>query len=352
MNKIVCDICGTVYPDTAECCPICGSPKEYSQNSQEDIPRQMPKYVPEHRKKSNIFAAAQKKFQMDFYDSDDDEEEDDEEKMIREEFPDIPSEHQETRVHVMIVAALTVLIALLLLGSGYLFFRYELPSHRIRTPEMEEPTVSIPYEPETETTQIPTVPCSSIVLTAGAPTLTRQGQFWLLHVLVMPEDTTDELTYLSADETVVTVTPEGRLCAVGTGETSVTITCGKERIICPVTVSIEATEETEASAETEPTAAEQETAPSEPEETSPSQQSKEVTLKLKKTDITFSKKGVSYQLELDCDLSPEEVTWISMDSKVAICHDGLITVVGPGTTKIVAQYGDQKVSCIVRCKFK
>ena len=339
MNKIVCDICGTVYPDTAECCPICGSPKEYSQNSQEDIPRQMPKYVPEHRKKSNIFAAAQKKFQMDFYDSDDDEEEDDEEKMIREEFPDIPSEHQETRVHVMIVAALTVLIALLLLGSGYLFFRYELPSHRIRTPE-------------TETTQIPTVPCSSIVLTAGAPTLTRQGQFWLLHVLVMPEDTTDELTYLSADETVVTVTPEGRLCAVGTGETSVTITCGKERIICPVTVSIEATEETEASAETEPTAAEQETAPSEPEETSPSQQSKEVTLKLKKTDITFSKKGVSYQLELDCDLSPEEVTWISMDSKVAICHDGLITVVGPGTTKIVAQYGDQKVSCIVRCKFK
>ena len=352
MNKIVCDICGTVYPDTAECCPICGSSKELSQNSQEDIPRQMPKYVPEHRKKSNIFAAAQKKFQMDFYDSDDDEEEDDEEKMIREEFPDIPSEHQETRVHVMIVAALTVLIALLLLGSGYLFFRYELPSHRIRTPEMEEPTVSIPYEPETETTQIPTVPCSSIVLTAGAPTLTRQGQFWLLHVLVMPEDTTDELTYLSADETVVTVTPEGRLCAVGNGETSVTITCGKERIICPVTVSIEATEETEASAETEPTAAEQETAPSEPEETSPSQQSKEVTLKLKKTDITFSKKGVSYQLELDCDLSPEEVTWISMDSKVAICHDGLITVVGPGTTKIVAQYGDQKVSCIVRCKFK
>ena len=115
MNKIVCDICGTVYPDTAECCPICGSPKEYSQNSQEDIPRQMPKYVPEHRKKSNIFAAAQKKFQMDFYDSDEDEEEEEEE-MPREEFHDIPSEHQETRVHVTIVAALTDLSALLLQG--------------------------------------------------------------------------------------------------------------------------------------------------------------------------------------------------------------------------------------------
>ncbi|MGN1016723.1 MAG: hypothetical protein ACI4PL_06975 [Faecousia sp.] len=364
MNKIVCDICGTVYPDTAECCPICGSSKELSQNSQEDFPRQMPKYVPEHRKKSGLFAAAQKNFQMEFYDSDEDEEEgeDDEEEMLREEFPDIPSDPQEPRVHVTIVAALTVLIALLLLGSGYLFFRYELPNHRISAAETEKPSLNVPYEQESETTQIPTVPCSSIVLTAGAPTLTRQGQFWLLHVLVMPEDTTDELTYVSADETVVTVTPEGRLCAVGNGETSVTIACGKERIICPVTVSIEAAGETEASAaETEPTAAEQKSLPSEPddavnasepEETSPSEQLKEVTLKLKKTDITFTKKGVSYQLELDCDLAPEEVTWISMDSKVAICHDGLITVLGPGTTKIVAQYGDQKVSCIVRCKFK
>ena len=24
MNKIICDICGTSYPDTADSCPICG----------------------------------------------------------------------------------------------------------------------------------------------------------------------------------------------------------------------------------------------------------------------------------------------------------------------------------------
>ena len=24
MSKIICDICGTTYPETAECCPICG----------------------------------------------------------------------------------------------------------------------------------------------------------------------------------------------------------------------------------------------------------------------------------------------------------------------------------------
>ena len=24
MNKVICDICGTSYPDTADQCPICG----------------------------------------------------------------------------------------------------------------------------------------------------------------------------------------------------------------------------------------------------------------------------------------------------------------------------------------
>ena len=24
MSKIICDICGTTYPDSSDCCPICG----------------------------------------------------------------------------------------------------------------------------------------------------------------------------------------------------------------------------------------------------------------------------------------------------------------------------------------
>ena len=27
MSKIICDLCGTVYPDTEECCPTCGTDK-------------------------------------------------------------------------------------------------------------------------------------------------------------------------------------------------------------------------------------------------------------------------------------------------------------------------------------
>ena len=356
MNKIICEICGTAYPDTAECCPICGCSREFSQNSQDEIPRQMPEYVPEGRKKGGLFSAAQKKFQMDFYDLDEDEDEEDE--GLLEEFPDIPKAPHEHRVNVPVVVVLTVLIALSLLASGYLFFRYDLPNRRMAEPETETTSVTVPSEAETETTEEPTVPCQSIVLMAGAPELTRQGQYWLLHVIVMPEDSTDQLTYSSADENVVTVTPEGRLCAVGNGETSVTISCGKERIVCPVTVSI--VEETEPETEsTDPETEEPSTEPekreateesSQPENTASPEEPSGVVLKLKQTDITFKKTGVTFQLELDCDLKPEDVTWLTMNSKVAICHDGLITVLGYGTTKIVAQYAGQEAVCIVRCK--
>ena len=356
MDKIICDICGTVYPQSDECCPICGCSREFSQNSEAEIPSQMPEYVPESRKKGGIFSAAQKKYHIDFYDYD---EEDDyeQDEALRKEFPDISASPREHRVNVPVVIVLTVLIALSLLASVYLFFRYDLPNRSVSQPETEESSLPVTSEDATEITEDPTVPCQSIVLTAGAPELSREGQYWLLHVIVMPEDTTDQLVFFSADENVVTVTAEGRLCAVGNGQTNVTISCGKEQIICPVTVSIppetEPTE-TEASSET------QEELPQEPESrqadeteasenTAASQEATGIVLKLKQEDISFKKTGVVFQLELDCDLKPEEVTWLTMNSKVAICHDGLITVLGYGTTKIIAQYDGQEVYCIVRC---
>ena len=33
MNKIICDICGTSYPETADQCPICGTAKDVSAES-------------------------------------------------------------------------------------------------------------------------------------------------------------------------------------------------------------------------------------------------------------------------------------------------------------------------------
>ena len=44
MSKVICEICGTTYQDTAECCPICGCPRDMSGNVTEDdlVMDQMP----------------------------------------------------------------------------------------------------------------------------------------------------------------------------------------------------------------------------------------------------------------------------------------------------------------------
>ena len=356
MNKILCDICGSTYPETSECCPICGSSREFGSENPDYVPARMPEYVPEGKKKAGLFSAAARKMQDGLYERDLPEFDSPMDILPETDRTGGASDgYSEKKRHTsyFLVILLTALIGLCVLASLFLFFRYYLPHHISGAPEHPVQTTE-PLETQTEETSAPTVPCSGIVLTSGVPEIDRIGQYWLLHVIVMPEDTTDQLSYVSSDESVVTVTEEGRLCAVGEGQATVLITCGNEQILCQVTVKLpEPTGVTESPSE--PVAhSDEETEETEPvtEEAEQTETSEEVVLKLKQTDISFTKKGVTFQLELDCDLRPEDVSWLTLDPDIAICHDGVITVLGNGTTRIVAQYGGQEVYCIVRCNFK
>lgn len=341
MNKIICDICGSAYPETEDQCPICGSSREYAVEAADDIPDKMPEYIPDGRKKAGIFSNTVKKTMEGLYELDDPEFD-----IPADILPEVsdpalsPEVPTKRRVNYFAIVLLTVLIGSCLIVSAFLFFRYYLPNQFSWETEPKHQT----SEPSTSETTLPeetAVPCTSIVLTSGVPEIDRIGQYWLLHVLVMPEDTTDQLTFTSSDESVATVTPEGRLCSVGEGTTTVVISCGAEQILCQVTVRLPE-EETDPTVQTEA-----ETLSEDPEENDGGQ----IILKLKQSDISFKKKGVTFQLELDCALSPEDVAWMTLDPDVAICHDGLVTVLGKGTTRIVAQYGDQQVYCIIRCDF-
>lgn len=348
MNKIICDICGSTYPETADQCPICGSSREFGIEDHMYIPDKMPEYIPDASKRSGFFSAAAKITKESLYELDDPGV--DPPMDILPEFdPSGPISDFEPkhRVNYFIVVLLSLLIGACCIASVFLLFRYYLP-HQLSWET--EPKHSETEQTVSETT-LPAetvVPCNSIVLTSGVPEISRIGQYWLLHVLVMPEDTTDQLTFTSSDESVVTVTPEGRLCSVGEGTTTVVISCGSEQILCQVTVKLP--EE-----ETDPTAQMEEAVQTEGEVSSENIEETAdapIVLKLKQTDISFTKKGVTFFLELDCDLDPEEVSWITLDPDVAICHDGVVTVLGEGTTRIVAQYGDQQVYCVIRCDFK
>lgn len=366
MNKIICDVCGTTYPSTTECCPICGctndSPDQLRSEdmSFEDLVEETvvnPANAAGNNKKKEIF-------DFDEVNTEDTSEEDyDDEEYDEEDYDEEEDEEEEAPRHnTFVVIFLTILIVALLGVAAFLFLRYFLPN---MNKEEVKPTEAVVQEMEmpAESTEA-TVPCQQMFMTnAGVAELSAEGQQFLLHIKAIPENTTDKIVYTSGNESIATVSEDGKITAVAEGETVIYISCGEHFIDCPVIVKFveetvpPTTEETvpqetaeEATAQ-ETIAAEETTPENENQEASAAQNAnlKNVTLKLKKTDIQL---GIYYQFQLvlDCDLDPEEVTWSSEHPHIATVDEkGNVTAVKEGTTSISAKYGDQEVHCMVRC---
>ena len=367
MEKIVCDICGTSYPETEECCPICGCPRDMTADldlEEEDFLLDSPITAARKQNDESVPAEELSDEYADInwdedvsgYGEEDDEDEDEDEE-------DDEDEPRKGKAGVVIL--LVILIMLLLAIAGFLFVRYLLPN--MGGEETVPTETAAQTEEVVETTTEPGIPCEQLVMMSGAAVdLTREGEYYLINVIVKPTDTTDTLEYASSDETVVTVNEEGRLTAVGEGDAVITVTCGSQKVECRVFVHYEEeteppTEETtvpteaEETEETEPDATEALAAEeTEPEETTEaateetkSQELKNVTLKLKRNDFSM---GVGYEftIPLDCDLEYDEIEWSTGNANVATIEDGVIKTHGRGTTQLFAKYGDQEVTGWIR----
>lgn len=360
MSKIICDICGTTYPETADCCPICGFSPDTGEDLvgedllQEDMEVRGGPFIP---RKKEIF-------DFDEVNSEEEEAYEDEEDYDEEDY-DEEEEEEAPRHNTVLVVLLTILIAGLLIAAGFVFVRYFLPNmNKTQETAPAQTMAAVETLPEMETE--PTIPCETLIISSGSlAELNAEGQHFLLHIKAMPENTTDKIIYTSADESIATVTEDGRITAVSEGETKIYISCGKSSIECPVIIRyVEETvpptteaivvAETVAAEAVEPTVSQEseETQPAATEATvssAPAAIKDGVTLKLKKTDIML---GVYYQftLELDCDLEQNEVQWTSEHPHIAkVDENGVVTAVKSGTTAITATYGDQTVTCMVRC---
>ena len=235
MSKIICDICGTSYPDSSECCPICGCSNATAAEilaadmENEDFMEEVNKVTAEP------VAVSRKKeiFDFDEVNSKDDREETDEEADEEEDYDD-EEEEEVPRHNTFVVILLTILIVALLGAAAFIFVRYFLPNMG------EDETVPTTVVQETEAaapTTEPTVPCEHMAMTsAGIAELSAQGQQFLLHIKALPENTTDKIIYTSGDESIATVTEDGKITAVSEGETTIFISCGIQRIECPVIV--------------------------------------------------------------------------------------------------------------------
>ena len=227
MKKIICDICGTTYPDTAQQCPICG----YANNPMRQMGAQQSSEDPGYyggsseRVRGGRFSEAnvrKRNRQIPQNQLQEPEEEDDY----------FEQEDAYPQSNPVLVSLLVIVIVALLVVTGIIFFRYYLPNNL-----PEETTVATEESSETtEESTVPTVPCTSLAITDGivSVVLKNAGDKHLLNVMVLPADTTDELVYTSGDESVATVNSEGRVTAVGEGETVITASCGSCSISCKV----------------------------------------------------------------------------------------------------------------------
>lgn len=363
MKNVFCDVCGSAYPETESNCPVCGSSREFAIEeafldsglmTEDDFYQESPIST---KKPKEIF---------------DYDEVNPEPEMAAEE-PEFYDEEEYERgsSNVVLVVILLILIVLLLATAGFLYLRFFLPNMKSESAPTVPVVTTVATEAPTETTVETGIPCTDIVMEGGRIELGKDGK-WLLNVKVYPSDTTDSLSYTSENEQIAIVSDSGTVTAVSEGETAVIISCGEKQIRCAVLVDYSIAEEVSQegtlptmAAETDETEGETEeaTEPEETEETSgetveeteeASGEDKDTsgqTLKLKINDITIFSNYTSVRLELDCDIAPEAISWYTVDSSVAICHDGVVTSTGSGITRIIGEYKGQQVECIIRCNF-
>ena len=230
MNKIICDICGTSYPDTAESCPICGCSRDSAADFlnadvlEEEVSAEMAVDV----ERKDVFAFAEEnKAEEDIDRNEDDDEDDDDEDAEDSDDEDDDDEEDDddtSRSNVFVVILLTVLIIVLLGAAAFIYFRFFLPN---RAEEMTPTTIAQELPETTAAATELTIPCEHLVMTnAGIAELNAEGQQFLLHIRTIPEDTTDKIIYTSGNESVATVSEDGKITAVAEGETIVYISCG------------------------------------------------------------------------------------------------------------------------------
>lgn len=310
MNRIICDICGSEYPETDERCPVCNYPRQGNEKLVAAAPGAVRAKVKGGRFNSKN---VEKRLR-------------EQEKARQPHSSDDPN-----RPLRIVIALLLCAIVLVSLYIGLRFFR-----GRNAFLNADKPQTGTSAAIPTGTSVPPTVPCTGIVLDAVVLDLEETGQQLPLDVKCIPGDTTDAIEFRSADPAVAEVSETGIITAVGPGQTTITITCGSAVKTCTVVCWFR--EET--------------SAPTEPTQPQPALTGE---LTLNKTDVTCSRRGEAFTLTVkvgDSTVSGQEVTWTTSDPDVAAVENGVVTAVGAGSAVVTASCQGKSASCTVRCSFE
>ena len=313
MSKVICDVCGTTYPETAAQCPICGSAKNSTAQTAVGGGDQSYAYVKGGRfSKSNVRKHNKKGQEL-------------ERRPAGERSP------RNDKGNTVMIAIVILLVIAIIAVLGYMGVRVFL-SGAVNNPQTNKPPISGEQNP----TNPQDVLCTGISLTRPAIEFTQDNQSYLISYTLLPAGVTEQVTFESSDPAVATVSETGLVTSVGGGKATITITCGQIQAEFAVTCSFGNV--------TEPTD------PTEPPVTVPAG----YELKLKYQEFTMSKtypNPVSIYVS-NASVKATDITWSVDDPTIATVSDkGVVTAVGRGWTTIHATFGDQTASCKVIVAF-
>ncbi len=286
MSKIICDICGTSYADTATQCPICGCvrPAQSQSVPEGDMESSGYTYVKGGRfSKSNVKkrSDAEKKSQK----------------------VDEGSKKSPALLIILIILVGVVALGAVLWATGVFsslgFGAWEPAA----TPAPTEPTPP-PY-----------MPCEALTIVNKQYTLAQVGDVALIDCRKIPADSTDTILYRSENENIATVDSSGKVTAVQNGTTNIIISCGNVTETCEIVVGNGVLD---------------------------------VELVLNAKTVTFTTAGET-KLIYDGPIPVEQITWTSSNEYIASVSNGVVTANASGPATITATYSDQSVTCEILC---
>lgn len=367
MSKIICDVCGTTYPETEPVCPICGCARGTSEPTAADSAPEdngTYEYVKGGRfskanvRKRNQGAVPARGAAVPPRRKAPEEDYDDEEDYEDEEDDGDERENNTGLIILVVVLVLAILAVLAYIGISYFSGNNNRGGNTPNTPNTPStsassdptgsnlpqpstdpaptasaptdpvPTETVPPEPTTE----PTVPVNlptgfTLKLNRKDFTLSKAGESWTLYKETNGVKASD-ITWTSKDPKVATV-ENGKVTGVDYGDTEITAQIGDQKATCIVRVRFHAQE--------------QET----PTEDEYVISHKDVTIEV----------GESFSLSLTKGKNgPKvEVTWTASADGFVTIDGGQITGKAPtekqGIT-LTATHDGKTFTCIVRVKAK
>ena len=363
MSKIVCDVCGTSYPDTTNQCPICGNIRSEAASVESSPAVQEADaygYVKGGRfSHANVKKRNSGKTELPrtgapakpVRESQPVQQEPvaEEQQPVREARPvAVPQrrerkpQRRDDRASNIGLLIIVILLVIAILGvCGYITIRLlDMNSDPTLPPKTTTTAQKDPTGTTGGATQPTRIPCNSVSIQMPSYTFSAVGQTLLLNVTKDPIDSTDVATFESSDSYIATVDANGKIVAVADGNVTITIRCGDQVAVCEITCQVGVAP----AYPTVPTTSTTKPLPPTTSSTVPAPK-----LQLNSADFTLNGYGSTHNL-YSGDLDPAAITWSTSDAQVAVVTNGIVKAVGNGTATITAQYEDETVTCIVRCK--